>query len=458
MKNLFQQMFFPLLACHSLSDGSNSVPPSQVEIGQAEDIVSHVLEPRSTSNSIGEMDENPSGNRDVGASGETDSEHIASGDANRFEVNETNEAANGNAEGESLSVVENNLSTEKTDQRGFSEEAVSNATKDQAQMTSETDTTSQDASFEGTLSFSTEERTKIQRPTDTETSKETEVPTETRTSTFAPTESFTVSPTFMRLPTPTGEGMQTRTETPMPTQTERPSTETKAKESTQNVERCPRNMTLNSEGECVCLDGYQRDENMCFKCNEKCHEKAECVKPGRCKCKEPLAGDGISDCYSLTPKLLGVEPVTGPTGGGTLVRLTLESPIPRDVSVAYCRFDVYVVRAHSASGNVVVCQAPPHDTAMVHVAFSYDRHHWSTESVTYSYKDRNGFLKVLSPLIVAFLVLIVVGAVVLIGIHRLFGKGKSEEGAGVASQSPKADVDGDDTEREPFITRRRHID
>ena len=223
-------------------------------------------------------------------------------------------------------------------------------------------------------------------------------------------------------------------------------------------------MVRNEKGLCVCQPGMIQDGNSCFKCEHTCHKDATCVKPGVCQCNKPLIGDGIKECYDIIPKVTNVDPKSGPATGGTSVTITLESNIPNAVSVAYCRFGSSVVRAHSAHGNKVLCISPSHDEAVLSVAFSYDRVHWSSGNFTFSFKNDPELLdEILEHYHILLIVILLFSAACFVALRRDKAAATksvlSDEGVKVVSTTYRKDVDPEDPEREVFQAKKRvHLD
>jgi hypothetical protein len=63
---------------------------------------------------------------------------------------------------------------------------------------------------------------------------------------------------------------------------------------------------------------------------------AMCVFPGACSCQTPLLGNGISVCYHPVPAILRLDPDSGPSNGGTLVKVIMRDPVPEKIEAAYC--------------------------------------------------------------------------------------------------------------------------
>lgn len=144
---------------------------------------------------------------------------------------------------------------------------------------------------------------------------------------------------------------------------------------------CPKpNMMLNGN-ECVCKPGYQGDkEQGCWKCG-LCHQSANCVSPGVCKCIEGLIGDGVRQCNFPIPKIKDITPDQITTEVAEVL-VNLDQDSKYFAAQVYCRFNNKYTVGTMLDQRTIACDTPE-DLSDKHtlISVSFDNMTWSKENI-----------------------------------------------------------------------------
>ena len=150
--------------------------------------------------------------------------------------------------------------------------------------------------------------------------------------------------------------------------------------------------TIIQDNKCICKLGYITDDiefKGCWKCEKKCHPKANCIYPGHCECKNGYYGDGIDICNNQRPIILNINPNFGSINGNTLINITVKYIIPNINHSIFCKFDENIVRGNCLNNLTIQCLSPPHNIGNINFFLSYDQIKWSNNNIIFFYKDLN---------------------------------------------------------------------
>lgn len=153
-------------------------------------------------------------------------------------------------------------------------------------------------------------------------------------------------------------------------------------------EACPRPNTVQTRlGSCVCGASFHfgnpNEEPGCWTCGDTCHKQAVCQHPGKCVCVEPYVGDGIR-CELPMPEILGLEPISGSSTGGTSVTVSFTYPLSVSPP-GHCRFGQYYVIGKLLGSGKMECVSPPGPEASVFFSMSLNGSAWTRSHHEFTY-------------------------------------------------------------------------
>jgi hypothetical protein len=141
-----------------------------------------------------------------------------------------------------------------------------------------------------------------------------------------------------------------------------------------------------SSSQCICLPGYLTSPDphslLCWKCEFDCHSLAQCIHPGFCQCNSKYIGDGVVDCQSPVPVLLGVIGRLPFRNGSIDLIFGYESPVGFAPMEMFCQYGVRIEKAVNFSSSDLICRVERISGGKYNFFISFDSFHWSEEHLT----------------------------------------------------------------------------